>query len=154
MTEGIWLYETPVESDFRYKGYRCLVKPNGLGYRCGYVMLPEGHPLEGDFDAVEDAYVHGGVTYFKQLDRHWVVGFDCAHIVDGDAKDASITPYYRKMLSEAVKRDMRCGSGYHENFEEFYSYFEGHSWTVDEVEDECRLLVDEIERIAGEQVIG
>lgn len=34
-----------VESDFEYKGYRCVTTFSDLGHRCGYVGLPEDHPL-------------------------------------------------------------------------------------------------------------
>ena len=33
------------ESDFEYKGYRCVTIITDMGHRCGYVGLPEGHPL-------------------------------------------------------------------------------------------------------------
>lgn len=36
-----------IESDFEYKGYRCVTIFTDMGYRCGYVGLPEGHPLYG-----------------------------------------------------------------------------------------------------------
>ena len=38
-----------VESDFEYKGYRCVVIFGDMLYRCGYVGLPEDHPLYGRF---------------------------------------------------------------------------------------------------------
>lgn len=34
-----------VESDFVYKGYRCIGTFGDMGHRCGYVGLPKGHPL-------------------------------------------------------------------------------------------------------------
>lgn len=34
-----------VESDFTYKGYRCVVIFGDMGYRCGYVGIPVGHEL-------------------------------------------------------------------------------------------------------------
>ena len=34
-----------VESDFAYKGYRCVVIFGDMGYRCGYVGIPVGHEL-------------------------------------------------------------------------------------------------------------
>lgn len=34
-----------VESDFKYKGYRCVVIFGGMGFRCGYVGIKPGHPL-------------------------------------------------------------------------------------------------------------
>ena len=36
-----------VESDFNYKGYRCVTIFTDMGHRCGYVGLPEGHHLYG-----------------------------------------------------------------------------------------------------------
>ena len=34
-----------VESDFEYKGYRCVVVFTDRGHRCGYVGVPSGHML-------------------------------------------------------------------------------------------------------------
>ena len=35
------------ESDFSYRGYRCVTTFTDMGYRCGYVGLSKGHPLYG-----------------------------------------------------------------------------------------------------------
>ena len=35
------------ESDFGYRGYRCVTTFTDMGYRCGYVGIPKGHPLYG-----------------------------------------------------------------------------------------------------------
>ena len=35
------------ESDFEYRGYRCVTTFTDMGYRCGYVGIPKGHPLYG-----------------------------------------------------------------------------------------------------------
>ena len=34
-----------IESDFEYKGYRCVTTFTDMGFRCGYVGISEGHPL-------------------------------------------------------------------------------------------------------------
>ena len=34
-----------LESDFTYKGYRCVVTFGDMGHRCGYVGIPVGHEL-------------------------------------------------------------------------------------------------------------
>lgn len=34
-----------VERQFNYKGYECVVVLQRLGHRCGYVGIPESHPL-------------------------------------------------------------------------------------------------------------
>lgn len=36
-----------IESDFLYKGYRCITTFIDLGYRCGYVGVSKEHPLYG-----------------------------------------------------------------------------------------------------------
>ena len=36
-----------IESDFEYKGYRCVTIFTSFGWRCGYVGVLEGHPLYG-----------------------------------------------------------------------------------------------------------
>jgi hypothetical protein len=79
-----------------HSGYEWEVTSNNLGYRCGYVRVPPGHPWHGkDYDSI-DAEVHGGLT-FAEPDEHcgkggpddaWWVGFDAAHA--GDAPDPSL----------------------------------------------------------------
>lgn len=36
-----------IESNFKYKGYQCIGIFGDMGHRCGYVGVPEGHPLYG-----------------------------------------------------------------------------------------------------------
>jgi hypothetical protein len=79
-----------------HEGLEWEVTSNLMGYRCGYVRVPPGHPWHGrDYDDV-DASVHGGLT-FAQPDLHcgkggaddaWWLGFDCAHC--GDAPDPGL----------------------------------------------------------------
>ena len=38
------------ESDFSYRGYRCVTTFTDMGHRCGYVGVPEGHPLYGKYN--------------------------------------------------------------------------------------------------------
>lgn len=72
-------------------GFEYLVRHNGIGYRCGYVCIPKGHPWHGiDYDKIT-AEAHGGLTYSERgTDGSWWVGFDCAHCFD--APDASLYP--------------------------------------------------------------
>lgn len=78
-----------------------------LGSWCGYVGLPEDHPLHGRkawgtggneeqrHDAIDALNVHGGITYAEACAGHichvaregepehvWWLGFDCAHSGD------------------------------------------------------------------------
>lgn len=82
------------ESRFEYKGYPCVVLLMGLGYRCGYVGIPN-KTYDIDFEEVIDC--HGGITYGPSDHLHlqedddilWI-GFDCAHWEDGYDVDAAI----------------------------------------------------------------
>lgn len=76
-------------------GFNWLIAHNGIGFRCGYVEIPDSHPwYQKDYNAI-DASVHGGLTYSEQginengtPDNTWWIGFDCAHY--GDAADPSL----------------------------------------------------------------
>ena len=82
-------------------GYDWLVINNGIGFRCGYVLIPHGHPWFefGCDDITPRPEVHGGLTYanygasggsgeLKKDMSEWLIGFDCAHA--GDAPDPSL----------------------------------------------------------------
>lgn len=84
-----------------HSGFQWCVTDNGIGYRCGYVRIPRGHPwhAKGYDDLYEVTDVHGGLT-FAEADVHcdqggdddaWWIGFDCAH--SGDAPDPSLRSY-------------------------------------------------------------
>jgi len=72
-----------------HAGFEWNIIHNGIGYRCGYVRLPSGHPWYGAdifSDGAPDPNVHGGLT-FADYDKpcgngddngYWI-GFDCAH---------------------------------------------------------------------------
>lgn len=77
-------------SEGEHLGFAWLVVHNGIGYRCGYIRLPKGHPWHGkDYDGVS-AEVHGGLTFSEPdtpcekggPDDAWWIGFDCCHLWD------------------------------------------------------------------------
>jgi hypothetical protein len=116
--------KSQAESDFIYKELHCLVVPNEMGHRMGYVGVPYN---------LGDAYelgleVHGGITYEGNLQsstNFYYYGFDCAH--SGDAKDVSImTDEYKKLLG--LFRDLNDGT----------------VKTKEYVELECRKLADQL----------
>jgi hypothetical protein len=94
-----------------HAGLEWEVTKNGLGYRCGYVRVPAGHPWHGkDYDDV-DVEVHGGLTFAEPdtdcgkggEDNAWWLGFDCAHL--GDAKDPDLlTPEQRRYEEDFSRR--------------------------------------------------
>jgi hypothetical protein len=78
-------------------GLYCLIVRNRMGALCGYVGLPEGHPLYGKTEeADEHVAVHGGITYGSGVcageichtheeaanEPVWWLGFDAAHAGD------------------------------------------------------------------------
>ncbi|MES2729973.1 MAG: hypothetical protein V4621_07785 [Pseudomonadota bacterium] len=83
-------------------GFPCLVTRTDMGNLCGYVGVPESHPLFGKSDNnARDVCVHGGVTFADSCQPHateesgvchlpepgesdnvWWFGFDCAHAGD------------------------------------------------------------------------
>lgn len=78
-----------VVKEWNHAGFKCtVIKHPEMGHYCGYVWLPEDHPLAngGERDINNLASVHGGVTYNAWEDvgkeKFYVVGFDCAHAGD------------------------------------------------------------------------
>lgn len=93
--------------EFNYKGFNCFIKKfsmgplsrfylglgdfggNPQGWLCGYVALPQGHPLYGkEYDEIDDKIndvTHFGLTYSNLEGNDWVIGFDCNHAFDTPA---------------------------------------------------------------------
>lgn len=78
-------------------GYRYAIHHNAIAYRCGYVLIPPGHPwCYKGYDDI-DADIHGGLTYAQNEADGYVIGFDCAH--SGDAPDPKL-PGYKDYMTE------------------------------------------------------
>lgn len=114
-----------------HAGYRWIVMQNSMGFRCGYVGIPVGHPWHGKgYDDI-DADVHGGLTFANpgEGDSHWL-GFDCAHY--GDAPDPELPG--TKELPDSFRARL-YGSGVVRD--QVY------------VEAQCRSLCEQAARAAG-----
>src|SRR3990167_2484412 len=87
-----------VLSSGEHEGFEFVTVHNGMGFRCGYVRVPLGHPWHGrSYDEIEPyPQVHGGLTFSKadkpcggdRPDNGWWLGFDCAH--GGDLPDPAL----------------------------------------------------------------
>ena len=80
---GPWDDE-PDSFAFEHAGFKCKGERNNHGVWCGYVLVPNDHPIryagEGELDALE---CHGGVTWSRDDgDGDFWVGFDCGHAWD------------------------------------------------------------------------
>ena len=119
------------EREGSHSGIKWWVVALEMGYRCGYAIIPEGHPWHGK-DCKDDLgcgqiAVHGGITYSEDLNNEFVVGFDCAHF--GDLRDFAI-------MSEDYKstfRDFPGMSGAH-----------SMTWGADDVQRECECMCEQI----------
>ena len=71
-----------------HRGFDYLILSNDLGFRCGYVRIPESHPFFDKHYDEMDVTVHGGLTFggFCEKDSLWGegfwIGFDCGHCYD------------------------------------------------------------------------
>ncbi len=124
--------EVEVNTTYRGHDYAVTVHPK-FGYRCGYIEAPEMNGKEID-EADDEITVHGGVTWlhdrfpFKPADSA-VVGFDCGHW--GDRRDFNL-------ITDEEMKACQMGDLRKQTFTE------GHLWTADEVEQECKNVIDQL----------
>lgn len=127
-----------VEKRFEYRGFPCVVLFQRRGWRCGYVGI--NHQIDFSFTRYSEIECHGGITYddtalYGQDDKKitWI-GFDCTHAFD--------------------LRDVESAEKYGINFREIMIMMElnkcyanvthAHLWTLEDVENECKKIVDQI----------
>lgn len=122
-----------------YKNYKYAIWFNDIqGYRCGYVQIPENHPLYekffGDIDLDSIGLSFSGKL--KGLDG-WYIGWDHHHIwdaidEDGIRKIHGDDPEIEKIIEYA--RSM-SSDGY------------GFPSTAEDVENECYTVIEELIRL-------
>src|SRR5580698_1482306 len=142
-----------IEGGGVFKGFEYIITFTQRGHRCGYVAVPESHPLYKSKEEYPDNYeVHGGVTFFssprfeeitkfKCTDK-WV-GFDAAHIYD--------TPCF-KTVDQYFPREVRGIDEYQANIEKQFCdqleriYMDSNESfshkTYAFMKNECRLLIN------------
>jgi len=90
----------PIIKEWEHAGMTCALRHGAFDAPCGYVAVPEGHPLHGvqpksfrEFidSPLHSIDVHGGVTFHRTMrndpEQRWWVGFDMAHYDDFDEYD-------------------------------------------------------------------
>lgn len=128
--------DSKIEKRFMYKGHPCVVMFQPMGFRTGYVGVLNDSIFYGKGSSILNTIFecHGGITYtesrlYGQNDEAtWWIGFDCGHAWDGYDTD-STWKYFHKNISD-MKR-----------------LYNGEVRTKEYVEDQCRLLVDQIEAL-------
>lgn len=135
-----------VESDFEYKGLRCVTIFSMNGWRNGYVGVSKGNQWYGkdccDIERQLDyGDCHGGLTYSSQDENSeypvesdlWWFGFDCAHYGDGKDLDLAyeLFPEFRQSIS-AIKQ---C--------ESMFPTYEPVR-DLEYVKDNCKSLADQL----------
>lgn len=110
-----------IEKEWESNGLKCIIVFQKWGYRCGYVEVPQTHPLFGKYYTnyindstnveIKDYFnVHGGITFSGELSEHsttnknWWFGFDCYHW--DDIADFDLAHKYfpkNNILSFAIK---------------------------------------------------
>lgn len=87
--------------EWEHAGMTCVLRHGAFDAPCGYVAIPDSHPLSDPFTrktigengmtALEALDVHRGITFDGDIEsdprnRHWI-GFDMAHWCDFDELD-------------------------------------------------------------------
>ena len=94
-------------------GFQWVVVHNGMGYRCGYVRVPLGHPWHGKSYWDLNVDVHGDLSFAEAdvpcdapgADTDWWIGFDCAHAFDApDPELVLVLPNQAFRVMEAEVR--------------------------------------------------
>lgn len=95
----------PIKKDWTTRaGLRAVIVMNSLGFHCGYVGVPPGHPLHGvDYWQTSPALgdtpgsvfeAHGGITFagngkgeYPVKSDLWWFGYDCGHAGDSPSPE-------------------------------------------------------------------
>ena len=128
-------YDVQIVKHEQYNGYEYfIVYVDGLWY-CAYVIIPEGHPLfEVHYDNIENIETHGGFTFadhHRLAENQWCIGWDYAHIGD-----------YMPIFGD-YRDEMEDGFG-----------MPPHHWTPEEIEDDCKDVIGQLnDRYKNENII-
>lgn len=131
-----------------HRGLEWNIVSGPLGYRCGYIRVPKGHPWHGKKYGEIDCSVHGCLTFSDPdmpchkggLDDGYWVGFDCGHY--GDAPD----PELYKILDKDNPAKAESRTTWQKMMGKFPD--PGEIRSQEYVEAECRHLIDQALEVA------
>ena len=134
-----------LQSEGSIYGFNWYTAHNDMGFRNGYITVGKGHPWFGldwtELSGVTDA--PGGVTWAKKgpprgvprFSYTWWIGFDCGHA--GDGIDLELVSTDQR---EDWRRVYEKSDGKVDIAQTMRQCFDGHVWTLDEVNDACIAL--------------
>lgn len=107
---GEWV-EEPDEATFVHKGFKCQVmrmvaeEADGFmfgGHLCGYICIPDDHPWRkldwnNKWNGVDlEPEIHGGLTFYREKEGEYWIGFDCAHLGDLVPSSEALQRHFKK----------------------------------------------------------
>ena len=125
----------------KYKGLQYAVWFHDVqGFRCGYVEIPEDHPLYGKYFGDIDFNIIG-LTFSGHI-KHlngWFIGWDHHHLWDGIDEEG-----IRKAHANLPENELEDILNYARSMtDDEY----GLVSTTEDVENECRQVIDEVLRL-------
>ena len=148
---GDWLDE-PDYVRFEYRGIICIIRrvctrePNAIneayfgGHLCGYLLLPNDHPLYGKQAGEIDLNCWGGITWSEETEQGWTIGFDCGH--SGDI--VPTLEIFRNSDPEYI--ELKKKFPIPEEFKQ-YSLFNPKYRTIDFCIKECKSLAKQVAKL-------
>lgn len=110
-----------------------------MGFRCGYVFIPQGHPcFEKNYEDI-NIRCHGGLTYSDHyfngtyLDD-WIIEFDCNHCMDGI--DMNTLTQFPNVDLEMIKK-----------MPGFETKINNKFMTQDDCINECKSIINQLIKI-------
>ena len=135
-----------IEISKEYRTYKYIVLFNiDYGWRCGYIGIPEYDKFyKADINDFSDIDCHGGISFAEfwnelGLDLWWI-GFSCNEYNDGWDFDAM-----RKYKTDAEIEEFKK---YQKNDNLIFRKAQCHAWTAEEVEAECKKVIDQLIRLS------
>ena len=134
-----------LQSEGSIYGFNWYTAHNDMGFRNGYITVGKGHPWFGldwtELSKLTDA--PGGITWadkgpprgVPRFSYTWWIGFDCGHGDDG---------FDMELVSPKIREDWRRAyettDGIVDVAQSMRRCFDGHVWTLDEVNEACIAL--------------